>query len=82
MELRRNGWVIMTTDGRQIAKSRCKKMFFFDVDDVDNQYDFITYSSKKMAEAHFPKDFTGRVIAGQYKAVECELTTTLILHEN
>lgn len=82
MELRQNGWVIMTIDGRQIAKSRYKKMCFFDVDDVDNQYDFLTYSSKKTAEAHFPKDINGRIRADEYKAVECELITTLILHGN
>lgn len=81
MELRKNVWVIMTIDGRQIAKSRYKEMSFIDIDDVNNQHDFLTYSSKKTAEAHFPKDINGHRSIDKYKAVECELVTTLIIKD-
>ncbi len=53
MEIKETVWVIMTKDGKKIAKGVPRNRYLVDVEDKTDKKRILTYASKAKAEAGF-----------------------------
>lgn len=75
MEIKETVWVIMTKDGKKIAKGVPRNRYLIDVDDKTDKKRILTYRSKAKAEAGFTvSGFHGgrEYCKDDYEAVEAE----------
>ena len=66
-------WLIMSTDRKKVAKGTPRNRCLINVDDKKDKKRYLTYSSKRMAEAAFGNGLGFYNNQDNLEAVECEM---------